>query len=249
MKNILYLLILLFSLPLNFNIAFAENNNCYYAKIENEAYFYSQPNDLDKLFQIPTSFFVLLIGEENNLFYKACYKDIFGFVKKSEVSPMSGEPTSPYPNANFRVFAKEGLKLCPSPSSSNEVAYVPYLCDSLEFYGYMTGDEDIPGKSNQWLYCKYQEKYGYLYSVFCDSLPAIEKNTEYFEIIKPNFSSDEILNTSQTPLLWIMLGVALPSIIVLFLLMKPSLIKEKILKGGNHSKKKDYFEFDDSSLN
>lgn len=251
MKKIFYLFIfLLILIPQKLNFSFAENNNIYYAKIEHEGYFYSQANEENKLFQIPTSYFVVLTGDENSSFYKANYKDISGFVKKSEVTPMSGTPLCPYPNATFRVFAKEGLGLYSSPSSSSPlISSVPYLYNDIEFYGYMTGEEDIPNKSNQWHFCKYGENFGYLYSVFCDSLPVIEKNNEIFEIITPTFYSQEV-SISSPSLLWIILGVAIPSMVVLFLLLKPSIIKEKILNKKKPTRgRRDYFEFDDSSLN
>lgn len=252
MKKIFYLFVFLLILfPQKLYFSHAENANFYYAKIEHEGYFYSQASEENKLFQIPTSYFVLLTGDENSSFYKATYKNISGFVKKNEVSPMSGKPISPYPNATFRVFAKEGLGLFSSPSSSSQLlSTVPYLSNGIEFYGYMTGDEDIPNKSNQWHYCKYGENFGYLYSVFCDSLPVIEKNTETFEIVTPVFNVEEFPALSSSSLLWIILGVALPSVLVLFLLLKPSLVKEKILnKQGLSKRRKDYFEFDDTSLN
>lgn len=250
MKKIFYLFIFLLILfPQKLNFSFAENNKNYYAKIEHEGYFYYQASEENKLFQIPTSYFVLLTGEENSLFYRATYKDISGFVKKSEVTPMAGTPLSPYAEGKFRVFAKEGLGLYSSPSSSSSlISSVPYLYNDIEFYGYMTGEEDIPNKSNQWHYCKYGENFGYLYSVFCDSLPVIEKNTESFDIITPIFYNEEIKPSSS--LIWIILAVAIPSLLVLFLLLKPSIVKERILNKKKPARgRKDYFEFDDSTLN
>lgn len=252
MKKLFYLFIflLIFSSQ-NLNISFAENSRTYYAKVEGEGYFFSAPNENSKLFQLPSSFFVLLVQNENDTFYKAKYKDISGFVKKSEVTPMSGSPTSPYPEARFRVFAKEGLGLFSQPNSSSTlVSTIPYLYEDIDFYGYMTGDEDIPKKSKEWFYCSYLGEHGYLYSVFCDSLPKLEKNLETFDVVIPDFSSNGISAMNSSSLLWIIIGVGLPSLVVLALLLKPSLIKEKILNGKTKPKRrKDYFEFDDSSLN
>lgn len=252
MKKILLIFIFLsiFSSQ-NYHFSFAESSPVYYAKVEHEGYFYSSANENTALFQLPTSYFVLLTGEENSSFFKASYKGLDGFVKKSEVTPMSGTPSSPYPNANFRVFAKEGLGLYSAPSSSSSlVSTIPYLYKELEFYGFMTGEIDIPQKSNQWYYCKYISSYGYLYSVFCDNLPTIEKNTESFDIISPTFNQSSVATLSKSSLVWIIVGVGLPSLVVLFLLLKPSLIKERILNGkAKPRRRKDYFEFDDSSLN
>lgn len=251
MKKIFCLIIfLLIFIPINYDFSFAENSQFYYAKIQNEGYFYSSANSEDKLFQIPTSYFVLLTGEENSEFYRAEYKNKSGFVKKSEVTPMSGTPTSPYPNASFRIFAKEGLGLYSSPSSNSSLlSTIPYLCDSVEFYGYMTGEEDIPNKSTQWIYCLLNKEFGYVYSVFCDSLPTIPKNEESFDVLTPSFSVNTLSQSSPSTI-WIIIGVGLPSLVVLFLLIKPSFNKTSILSRKTpRPHKRDYFEFDDSSLN
>ena len=233
-------------------ISFAQPQQSFYAKVEGEGYFYESANSQSALFQIPTSYFVLLTGEADETFYKASYQDLNGFVKKSEVTPMSGSPTSPFPLAQFRNFLKSGLGLYSQPSSSsNLLSTIPYLYENLDFYGYMTGEADIPKKSTQWYYCAYQQTHGYVYSVFCDELPKIDKNTETFAPISPEFSSfSEEAHLSKSSLLWIILGVGIPSVIVLALLIKPTIINEKILSGKVKRKaKKDYFEFDDSSLN
>lgn len=253
MKKCLCFFILIFIIsPFNLNVTLAEKTRGFYAKIQSEAYFYSSPEDDATLFQIPPSYFVLLTADEDSIFYKATYKDISGYVKKEEVTPMSGEPSSPYPNAKFRTFAKEGLGLYSKPSASSSlISTIPYLYKELDFYGYMTGDIDIPEKSNQWYYCSYMGEQGYLYSVFCDKLPVIEENTQIFDIITPDFSSiDNQSSLSSSSLFWIILGVSFPCLVVFLLLLKPNAIRDKLLSGKTHSKrKKDYFEFDETTLN
>lgn len=238
------------------NLSFAERK--YYAKInQSEVYFYSQPIDSSdyQLFSIPESYFVLLLDNENQDFYYAQYDDLFGYVKKTQVVAMDGTPSMPYPTLYYRIFALDGMHMYSSPylQEQYEVAYIPYLTESIIFYGYAKGDS-IPGKSNLWYYSKLDNnEYGYVYSVFCDNLTILE-NTEVFSIIdNPDFTSaNNPQSLSSVAMTFIIIGVSLPCIVVIYLLIKPSLITEKAPKPDKILKKKrhgDYYEFDESDLN
>lgn len=264
MKKITYILsILLFLISsfANLNItSYAQNS--YYAKIQQEdVYLYSAPiDDLSKtIFEIPNTYFVKLIDDENENFYYAMYKNVYGYVKKNQVTPMQGSPINPFANATFRIFSPDGIGLYSSPSitQSTKIIDIPYLTNSLTFYGYKIGEEAIPDKSNQWIYCNFEnnnEYYGYVYSVFCDQLSQIQDNYENFEIIEnPNFNMDDNpTELSTVAMTFIIIGVSIPCLIVIYLLLKPTFLKEKVLNERPKVKKKhhgDYFEFDDSELN
>lgn len=231
-----------------------------YAKIEyNNVYFFSLPenNDDSKLFMLPKSYFVKLLAGEGENFYYAQYDDIFGYVLKTSVTAMKGIPKSPYATTSFRVFSLEGIGLYKKPNiSSEKMADIPYLSEQLTYYGTLQGQEVIPEKSNQWYYAKYSSssKHGYVYSVFCDKLPLIAENTETFEIIsQPLFVKDNSEESlSAVSMTFIIIGVSLPCLIVLYLLIKPTMLSQKITKASPKLKAKgnrDYFEFDESDLN
>lgn len=257
---IFYCFLVVFS---SFAANFSHADNFYFAKIQKEGvYFYSNPIDSSEyaLFEVPNTYFVKLLGDENSLFYYAQYSDQFGYVKKSDVVAMDGSPQNPYATSSFRIFALEGMGLYSSPSLSteDEIAQIPYLTDDLVYYGKISGQQAIPDKSNEWYYCKYTSSdtlYGYVYSVFCDKLTDFADNYETFNIItSPTFSSSitpEGLST--VAMTFIVIGVSIPCIIVIYLLVKPTLFKEKAI--NNHTKipKKrrhgDYYEFDESDLN
>ena len=240
----------------------ADANATYYAKIEtNGIFLYSKCSTLekDRLFEIPTSYFVRLIDNADNKdFYYCMYKDIYGYVLKSEVIPMNGMPNSPFVEASFRVFLPEGIGLYSFPTYSDEhkTTTIPYLTDNLTYYGLMTG-EAIPDKSNIWIYCKYNSSinsYGYVYSVFCDKLPSIATNNERFDIVVNPFSSSSKSPKEMTSVTMglIIVGVSLPCLVVLFLLVKPTFSREKVEKAKpklRAKKGKDYFEFNDNDLN
>ncbi len=239
--------------------AHAEEDIFYYAKVESDnVYFYSSPAENgQRLFEIPNTYFVKLIGDENQTFYLAEYSDMVGYVKKSEVTAMDGTPANPYATSNFRIFSLEGIGLYSSPSlnEDNRIANIPYLAENLVYYGRIEGEETIPDKSDIWYYCRYNDTldYGYVYSVFCDQLTDFVSNNEYFDVVEPSFESPSGLSgLSPVAMTFIVIGVSLPCIVVIYLLIKPTLLKDKVL--NNHPKvhKKrhgDYYEFDESDLN
>lgn len=240
-------------------IAKAESNPIY-AKISyTNVYFYSlaENQEENKLFILPHTYFVKLLASENEDFYYAQYDEIFGYVLKTSVTPMNGIPSNPFATANFRVFSLEGIGLYKKASMNEEkLSFIPYLSEELIYYGTLQGQEVIPEKSNQWYFAKYAttSTFGYVYSVFCDKVPLIKENTETFEIIQsPLFtqvsSQQELSPISMT---FIIIGVSLPCLIVLYLLVKPSMIRERLTKEKPKMKAKrnrDYFEFDEGDLN
>ncbi len=275
-KIIFSFLTILFSLiawsfPAQSNLLNAdETARQYYAKItRDEVYFFEQPNDSTefRLFKLPASYFVLLTADANDKFYSCRYGDKTGYVKKDEVTAMYGTPLSPYANfANFRVFALDGIEMRSTPRKNplNVITKIPYLEDNLLYYGSIEGDELVPKKSSIWYYCKYindeQSQFGYLYSSFCDEMANIPLNMEEFDKVEgelfplpvqPNTPSTHLSGTAKT---LIIVGVSLPCVVILYLLIKPTLINEKSNKRSTKSKPArrkrhgDYFEFDENDL-
>lgn len=167
-------------------------------------------------------------------------------------------PVHPYVEGLFRTFSLEGQQLYSSPYLNTQkcLATIPYLTDNLVYYGTLLGQEVIPDKGKEWIYCKYTQEEaicGYVYSVFCDKVPKITTNNENFEIITSPFSNTQKpQKLSSVAIGFIIAGVAIPCLVVLFLLIQPTLNKEKLntLKPKLRAKRnRDYFEFDDSDLN
>ncbi len=247
----------------NFSIYITNAEKYYYAKIQKDnVYFYSSPIDNNEymLFEIPNSYFVKLLDKEDSLFYYAQYNDQFGYVKIDDVVAMNGTPQSPYFISSICVYNFEGLGLYSSPYQieENKLVIVPHLSSTITYYGKIYGQEAIPNESDIWYYCKYtsnSEIYGYVYSEFCYNFEQPSINNEYFTVIgNPNFNgSNDIDGLSTVAMTFIIIGVSIPCLIVIYLLVKPSLLKEKVF--NNHpkiDKKKrhgDYYEFDESDLN
>ena len=250
----------MFSLSFFSVFNFSNAATSYYAKVEEEGVFlYSNPQNgqENQIFELPMTYFVRIYENANENFYYCAYKDVYGYVKKSEVAVMGGTPEKPYVDAQFRVFSLEGLGLYSEPKldSNLKVLDIPFLTDDLVYYGVLSGQEAIPEKGNTWIYCKYnsdKNSYGYVYSVFCDNLTKFSPNEEIFEIVETPFPAKSDLG-ELTPVTmgFIIVGVSLPCLIVLYLLVRPSMQREKIEKPKTKmraKKHKDYFEFDDGDL-
>ena len=241
--------------------SFTYADNIFYAKIKSDnVYFYSNPikSEENELFLLPNTYFVMLINNENDNFYYAKYKDLYGYVLKQDVNVMDGIPTQPYANASFRVFSPDGLGLYTTPNinDSYEIIEIPYLAENLTYYGSVTGQQAIPEKSTTWYYCNFNDEndyFGYVYSVFCDKLTTIQDNNESFNIISnPVFvTTSKSSQLSQSSMIFIIIGVSIPCLIVIYLLVKPTLLRDKSLNPTIKVRKKhhgDYYEFDDSDL-
>lgn len=238
--------------------SFAETNSIFAKITSDNTFFYSLPdeNDANILFLLPRTYFVKLLSSEGENFYYAQYDDIFGYIKKSSVKPMNGVPKNPYATSNFRVFSLEGIGLYKKPSMKAEkLTDLPYLCQDLIYYGCLTGDHVVPDKSNTWYYAKFTDTstFGYVYSVFCDKLPKFSENSETFDIISSPLFTEDYSNEELSPvaMTFIIIGVSLPCLIVLYLLVKPNMKSEKLTKPRPKLKAKrkhDYFEFDEGDL-
>lgn len=268
-KFLVFILLASATLPiLSFNLNCTHAQPEYYGKVmEDNIYLYSQPNDSleNTLFEIPKSYFVILQGNAENDFYKAKYKDVTGYIKKEQVSPMNGKPENPHAVSSFRVFATEGLTLYSRPSSENskDIILVPYLSENIEYYGLCNGEISIPEKDGTWYFCKYsngKNSYkGYLYSVFCDKLTKFEENNENFPLITGDLfpiENSSIRGLSPAIQVVIILAISLPCAFILFLLIRPTQEGKKADKSEKSAiktkfkrkRKCDYFEFDENDL-
>ena len=243
----------------NSSVVFAYSN--YYGRVlTSNIFLYSSPYIIEdgsnRIFEIPKTYFVEILGEENELFYKANYNGVLGFVVKTEVSCISQTPAVPFvTNANFRVFTPSGANLRSSPNesigSTNLVTTVPFLTTNLVFFGICPGEEAISYKGNIWYYCKYikdnQEYFGYIYSPLCDLLTNFAENGESFEYITPNFEQTNLptLNDEEPYLslsspwhIALIVLVSLPCIIIIYFLFKPTKIAMNQVSNSGSGKNK-----------
>ena len=247
-------------------VTFAESNQKeFYAKVtDDDIYLYSSASAslTSQLFEIPKSYFVLLLAEKGDFFY-ARYNDVYGYVRKSQVSAMDGAPEMPFFTSSMRVITPGGLPLYSKPSSQDGevVESIPFLNQDITYYGKCSGEKFIPDKGSTWIFCKYttgeSSFQGYLYSLYCDSYPEeIPLNTETFPLITaplfPEVKPDQLAGLSNTAKILIIVGVSVPCAVILYLLIRPTLSHGNLQKNKRtpfkRKRKTDYFEFDESDL-
>lgn len=266
MKKILFFFCLIFlslnQICITSNFVYASENLTFYAKvISNGVFFYSACNDNSQIFEIPTTYFVLLTGDANEKFYTAKYGNLSGFVHKNEVVPMNGKPENPYAiQNNFRITSMSGLTLHKKATfESDEITTLPFLESDVEYYGKLQGQELFPNSTSIWLYASYMTEnkvyYGYLFSYYCDFETKILENEEYFEEITETLvfthieDENRVNNTSDTLTALIILAIAIPLLIGCYFFITPT--KKRTEKEAKPSRKrhKDYYELSENDLN
>lgn len=249
MKAILLCLIFIFNFTalnvnLSVNVAFASKT--YFAKIMQEnTPLYSSQDQTSIIFYLPNTYYVELISSSNNTYY-AKYNDIYGYVNKNMVKPISTVPANPYlTNIAFRVFVPSGANLRSTPENLGAVNLlysIPFLETNLLYYGIANGEEAISKKGTTWYYCKYFNNNisytGYVYAPLCDCLSPITSNTEDHPFIEGELKfEDEIINTgttngmeslSSTSQTIIIVAISLPCLLFIYLLFKPTKMAESV---------------------
>lgn len=233
-----------------------------YARVENSStYFYSFPQDNisdNALFVIPESYFVLLLSNFNDSFYKAQYRDLVGYVLKDEVSPVAETPQNPFlEDFTFWVFSSDGRNLYSVPSSSDGmVTTTAVLHEEIDYYGAISGEEMVSGRGTTWFFCKVNDIYGYLYEGLCDTASTVTLNTEVVTYVSNPFEDDNsylynlVEMTSGLKILVLFLLIV-PALFLIYLLFKPFKLEHKTEKIKQHSKAqtiKQIQDFYDDSL-
>lgn len=217
----------------------ASFNQTYYARIMyDNVYLFKTPNDVidcsNIFFELPKTYFVELTENVNSEFYKVNYLTFSGYVKKENVQTVAGIPSSPYlDNVHFRVYAELSRDLRSEPNyengASSQITYIPLFTKNLTYYGKITGESLIDGRTNVWYYCKYsadKDYYGYIYSDFCDEMSTFGENTENVTYIEnPNFNEHIQIDAYTIPQTDNHLGIiiailTIPAIAFLLLILK-----------------------------
>ena len=159
------------------------------------------PNYNNVFFMLENSYFVELLSDYNDDFYKAKYLDVVGYVKKSQVQCVKGTPKTPYlNNISFRVYSDLSRAMYDKPymNTNNPTLkiYLPLYCQDLIYYGIIYGESAVEERTNIWYYCKYTTTgiCGYVYSDACDKMTTIIPNSE-----KLPYISTPTWNISITP--------------------------------------------------
>ena len=259
MKKILYLFLFLLLINCNqVNFAKAETDSVYYGKIKNEeTYFCSSPNSSSAMFLLPYSYFVYVVSIDGD-FYEVNYQDLNGYVRKSDVTLMQGQPNNPYANATFTNYVEYSLYESPTTSSNSVQSFDKN--QSFNFYGSISGEE-VSNWSDVWYYASITQNgvtyRGYIYSNVTDDLTEININSETFEIVSDDIFTNANNTTNFTELstgtkVLLIIAITVPTLFILFFLIKPSKTisskRKQIKKEPRKIHHGDYFEFDEGDL-
>lgn len=237
-----------------------------YARVEqSNVYLYKSTNPLPQnaYFEVPESYFVLLLSNFNQIFYKAQYRDVVGYILKDEVSPVSEIPITPYlTDISFYAFTTDGTSIMNSPFNDFQSTLTTIeKYENVDYYGQIIGYEKTQGRGNIWYYGKTKQGVsGYMYSGLCEINQIIPTNTETVTKLDNPFgdnNDDYLYNlVDQSTGLKILLItlITLPSIFLLWLIFRPikTPIKENQIKVTKSERKnktiKQIQEFNDEEL-
>lgn len=201
-----------------------------YARVKyNNTYLYKSAaineNTENKWCLLPETFFVKVLNNINDQFYKAEFLSIVGYVKKMDVNLVNEIPKNPYPSkTTFATKSNTSCYLRSSPkisgAISNVVATLPASTNNLEFLGKIIGEEAIDLQGTIWYLTKYNDTYGYIYSYYTNTFIANQINSEQvtLKISLDNSTLNPLTNPESAFLIFLIL---IPVIVVLTLLYKP----------------------------
>ncbi|HEY8443791.1 MAG TPA: SH3 domain-containing protein [Clostridia bacterium] len=200
--------------------------------VESNSILYRNPVDTnasDNLyFYLPETYFVEVLEQVDQVFYKVRYDDIIGYVKFSAINIKDYEPASKFPTNLFLTVSGDitaNIRALPD-TSSEIVASLPSGAN-LQYYNKIKGQE-LKAGSHYWYYVKIQNgaqtKYGYIYEEYVDVQNEILiPNDISPKPVKPINDPDEKLN--QTYNFWtqllIAIAICVPVVFFIYLIFKP----------------------------
>lgn len=190
-------------------------------------------------FMLENSYFVELLSDYNDDFYKAKYLDVVGYVKKTQVQCVQGTPKTPYlSNVSFRVYSNSSRAMYDKPyantNSPTLKVYLPLYCEDLIYYGMVYGESAIEERTNIWYYCKYTvtDVCGYVYSDSCDKMTTIIPNSEKLPYISsPQWNivttNNQLITINSKPFKISVILICIPFVIFAILLIKIAYTKKQ----------------------
>lgn len=213
--------------------ALIKNNNCYLYK-----YVVENPLFESKYFLLEKTYFVKVIENANEDFYKVLYGDITGYVKKNEIEFVEETPENPFlENITFDIYSGSSVELRNEPSTKagvgSIITTIPLGQKNLFYYGKIAGEESIKGLGNIWYYCSYTlsngvSVKGYVYAPLTTNLSPITENNEQLTTVslQTYVPINNLLYLNINTKNLIILLLTIPSLFVIYLFIKPT----KILK-------------------
>lgn len=232
-----------------------------YAKVFESCFLYKSRDMIDDIlniyFQVPETYFILILEDVDEVCFKVKYDRFVGYVKKSCVEVMSFIPlVKTLENITCDVKTSSGTQIWKNPSTDSDI-YTTLMAGTknLNYIASTKGDVPLGGKSDIWFYVFYTSDLnstnvyeGYVYSENITNLSEIVLNSETNpEVISNEFDDEKLLFISSTIKTVIVAVVAIPVIlffvIILYKLIKKFKKNTKYNKNSNKIESADVGEF------
>ncbi len=218
---------------------FSMNENGSYAKVLNGCNLYKTQEMKDEIefvyFQIPETYFVMILEDINDKCLKVKYDNFVGFVKKSFVEIASFVPIVKFlSDVRFDIKSNSGTQIWSLPSTdSNICTTISAGTKNLEYIASAIGVVPSGGESNIWYYVCYTPASnstnvyeGYIYSENTTNLSEIVSNNETNPVkISDEFKEEKLLYISSTIKTIIVAVIAIP-VILFFVIILYKIIKK-----------------------
>ena len=145
MKRLLITLILTVILSTICSPLTAYANAPYYRVIKSGVKFYLSPNEKSALFELPISYYLKFLGEENGFYHIECYGEsaktpkLDGYVLKGSVVKTTDEPINPY--LNLTVTTAKSTTIYQDENLTIPIRYV-FSERTLGYYGKISDNDE-----------------------------------------------------------------------------------------------------------
>ncbi len=170
------------------------------------------------------TYFVKILSNYNNEYYKVEYCGIIGYVKKENLTLVSNIPLMPYPqNVTFNI----NNSACYMRSTpvikdvvNNIICQIPSGTKNLKYIGKIIGEEAIDFNGTIWYLTEFNGNIGYIYSGYTNSINNIALNTEQISVFN-GYDYSKLTPLSNPVCVFIICVTLMPVLIILFLLYFP----------------------------
>lgn len=224
-KAFTFLFLILISICLMFPIGIA-NANTKTPHIIIEGDVYIQDLDGKNLFLLPNSYYAKINNIDEN-FYYIIFNGVNGKVSKKLVSTTGYHSASPTTSKSIAIsndyMEFNGINLKKEPNVDSESVFNMPISAAFTFLG------EYPTAQGNWYYVKFEQHYGYIRSdrttmpeiTIETFFPEQEETNNPKEPEKDNNVVDFFKNGNELKII-IIIGVMIPSILMILLLFKPS---------------------------
>lgn len=235
MKRLVKILCLLFILLTFVNPIKVQASSLGYAQVKNSTTLLYRTSQADESLSntfcyLEESYFVEILSETENNFYKVYYNGVIGYVKKNKVERVSETPKKPYPNNIYFDIANNKCYLRSEPKSSenNVITTLNANTTSMRYIGKVSGEEAIDFTGSAWYLTEYEGQVGYVYSGYTENLSTIFPNVEKVSHLSNKNALDSMNPLSNTTCIIVIACILLPCLFIMLLMFKPKKAKARV---------------------